>query len=148
MAGAVNILFVEDHFDTRVVIERVLSAAGHTVVAVGDYAGGMRAAQAVRCDVLLCDLQLPDGHGCNLLKEIRGMYPMRAIAVTAMGMPEDVELCRDAGFDAFVLKPVRLDELLLTIDSVMWGIVGIYPDQRASASRPKGSGGSAPTAAR
>jgi hypothetical protein len=38
-------------------------------------------------------------------------YPLRAVALTSAGMPAEVALCRDARFDALLLKPVRLDDL-------------------------------------
>jgi hypothetical protein len=43
----------------------------------------------------------------------------------------EVELCREAGFDAFLMKPVPLDALLSTIAAVISGASGLYPDRDA-----------------
>ena len=114
-----NILLVEDHADTATVIRRLLDRVGHRVRVAEGYAVARRVAlQDGPFDLLLCDIGLPDGDGCDLLAEIREMYPVRAIAVTAYGMRRDVERCVHAGFDRHLLKPVDSTLLLSAIEQL------------------------------
>lgn len=131
MLASTTILLVEDHFDTAEAMQRALESRGYIVSIAAGYGDAMRLTRALRYDLVLCDIRLPDGNGCNLVAELREVYPIRAIAVTAAGMPEDVALCRDADVNAFLLKPVRLDALLETIEFVIVGVVGLFPDGQA-----------------
>jgi two-component system CheB/CheR fusion protein len=129
------ILLVEDHLDTATALKRILTSRGYQVSVATGYMDTLRIARVLRFDVVLCDMRLPDGHGCNLLAELRDLYPFRAIALTALGMPADVELCREAGFDAFLLKPVHFETLLETIELVRAGVVGLFPDSGVPSAR-------------
>ena len=71
-----------------------------------------------RFDVLLCDTGLPDGDGCDVLKEISAMYPIRGIAVTGFGMKEDIERSKKAGFITHITKPSVLGPLLPILEAI------------------------------
>lgn len=60
-------------------------------------------------DVLFLDLQIPREDGYTILGQIKqnpAFSHMRVIAVTANVMPQDVQRCRNAGFDGFLGKPL------------------------------------------
>ena len=69
-------------------------------------------------DVLISDIGLPGEDGYSLIRKIRqeaavrGRPPVRAIALTAYARPEDRERLLPAGFDAYIAKPVKPDELI------------------------------------
>jgi CheY-like chemotaxis protein len=119
MPGPSNILLVEDHADSAVAVTRLLMRLGHEVHVAETYAAAMEAAQSTRFDLLLCDIGLPDGDGCDLLAEVRSMYPISAIALTGYGMSGDVARCQDAGFAEHLLKPVDARLLAGSIDRVI-----------------------------
>jgi CheY-like chemotaxis protein len=122
-AVAHNILLVEDHHDTAETLSILLRRQGLRVTTVSGYQSALGAAHAERFDVVLCDIGLPDGDGCQLFQELRRCCHagIKGIAVTAYGMEHDVERCRRAGFAGFVLKPFTVDQVITTIRRVLHG---------------------------
>jgi CheY-like chemotaxis protein len=96
---ALRILYIEDHDDTRRILSRLLRHFHYEVVAARDY----RTARAVldRCqfDVLISDIALPDGDGCDLVMEAKSKQPLVSIAYTAYGTSREVERGFSSGFD-------------------------------------------------
>jgi serine/threonine-protein kinase len=69
-------------------------------------------------DMVLLDLGLPDINGVELTAEIRARHPawkMPILIVTALGSAADWKLCSDLGADGFMVKPVELKSLGLTV---------------------------------
>src|SRR5687767_15992259 len=92
------ILLVEDHADTAILFAKLLRRDDHYVAVASDYASAIALAQSRRFDVLVCDIGLPDGDGCDLLREVRSLYPVRGLAVTGYGTYRDLRRCTEAGF--------------------------------------------------
>src|SRR5260221_7948042 len=110
-AKPLRILLVEDHHDTLEVVSHVLKLDGHYVRTAESFTTALASARAERFEVLLCDISLPDGDGCNLLAEIRNLYPIHAVALTARGMADEVRQIMAAGFEKFLLKPTDLIDI-------------------------------------
>ena len=107
-----DILLVEDHTDSAVALAMLLRSFGHRVQTADCCATARQVFQAnLGIDVLLVDLGLPDGDGCDLMRELTAIKRVPAIAVTGYGMAEDVERSKAAGFIAHVTKPLVLPEL-------------------------------------
>ena len=107
---------VEDHADCASALSRLLERDGHQVLVARTVAEANRASAAAEFDVLLLDIILPDGSGLDLAPALRRSFPRaKMVAVTALGMPRDVQAIREAGFDAHVLKPYRLEALRLHV---------------------------------
>ena len=119
MAGQ-HILVVDDHNDSANLLTRLLRRHGHTVAAARSASGAVAlAAGSPQVDLLVTDLNLADGDGCDLLTAIRAIHPgLRAVAVTGSERPEDRRRCERAGFDGFLLKPVGLDDLVAAVRRV------------------------------
>ena len=114
--SAARVLVVDDHQDTCRMTGRLLVGDGHDVRVAHGARAALAAAGEWRPHVLLCDLALPDGDGCDLLAVIRAAHPaLRAVAVTGSGRPEDRLRCELAGFDGFLLKPVGVDDLVAAV---------------------------------
>jgi len=118
---AFRILLLEDHADTRDVLARFLTRLGHTVVCAGTIAEALRAASVNTFDLVLSDIDLPDGCGTDLMRRLRGTG-IRGIALTGFGQDEDVEKSRAAGFDQHLTKPINIEILQETIQKVMAAI--------------------------
>lgn len=114
-----RILVVDDHADTNLAVAKLLSQKGYEVRTADSCAAAIAAAQEGDVDLLLCDLGLPDGDGCDLLRQLRTAYGLAGIAITGAGEPDDIDRCIKAGFAAHILKPVQLDRLTATIESVL-----------------------------
>ena len=106
-----RILLVEDHADTADVLGRVLRSRGYEVRVCDSVASATSAVQEGELDLLLSDIGLPDGTGLDLIRTLRREYKIPAIALTGYGMDDDVERCRDAGFDGHLTKPVSFEKL-------------------------------------
>jgi signal transduction histidine kinase/CheY-like chemotaxis protein len=123
---ALAILVVEDNDINALLIQAMLGKIGHipNVVANGISAvTSVATAHAVGApyDLVLMDLHLPGMDGFEATRRIRalgaegGRVPI--VALTANAYAEDREACREAGMDAFVVKPVdraRLEEAMAT----------------------------------
>ncbi|MGE0023342.1 MAG: response regulator transcription factor [Hyphomicrobium sp.] len=77
------------------------------------------ALRAIGYDLLLLDLNLPDGHGMDLLREVRSAgRPLPVIIITARDQVRDRIEGLNAGADDYVLKPFDLDELTARIHAL------------------------------
>lgn len=77
------------------------------------------AIQAIAYDLILLDLNLPDGDGLDLLRAIRGSgQHVPVIIITAQDRIRDRIEGLNAGADEYVLKPFDLGELTARIHSV------------------------------
>jgi CheY-like chemotaxis protein len=113
-----NILIVEDHEHSALGLARVLTRQGHSVQVAGtlEEARGLVADRSF--DIALCDLGLPDGDGCDLMRELAAQYNIKGIALTGFGMPQDLERAKEAGFCAHLLKPIMFTDLEKLLEKV------------------------------
>ena len=111
MADPIRILLVEDHDPTRLALTQLLLRRHYKVEAAASLAEARALAQDHDFDLLISDIGLPDGNGCDLMREIGEVQSIQGIALTGYGMEEDVAKTRDAGFIAHLTKPVRIESL-------------------------------------
>jgi|1186.fasta_scaffold224102_2 two-component system KDP operon response regulator KdpE len=116
-----RILLVEDNDLNRTLVRTVLArsdhpvARHHTIIEAGDLAAARAHLAAAPVDLILLDMQLPDGHGLDLARELsRQPPPARPviIALTASVLPEQQNDVRAAGCDDFLGKPYRPHQLI------------------------------------
>lgn len=108
------ILVAEDNLENRIVAELVLHELGYTPQIVPDGEAAMAAILNTDFDLCLIDLRMPKLSGISVAQQVRAERGPRApflTALTASAFTEDRELCLQAGFDAFLSKPLR-QELL------------------------------------
>lgn len=132
-------MIVDDHEVVRRGIAEVVDRAeGMSVVAeAGSVADGVRRAALVRPQVLLVDLQLPDGTGIELLKAVREQLPTaRAIILTSFDDDDALAEALEAGAAAYLLKSVRGAEITDVIRAVAAGRVLL--DERTVTRRKAG----------
>jgi PAS domain S-box-containing protein len=122
-----RILLVEDNKINQVIASRVLGKRGHTVVIVGNGREALAALDGPGqggFDVILMDVQMPDMDGFEATEIIRARdrssgTHLPIIAMTAHAMKGDEERCLAAGMDGYVSKPIQVEQLVATIDSVL-----------------------------
>lgn len=114
-----QILVVDDHEDTLYVTCRLLEGKGYHVFPAGSVRSASDVARHIFFDLLIADVQLPDGSGLDLLAQIRGTYPITGIVVSGHGRSADVERAITAGFAHHFVKPVDLDQMFSTIDRLL-----------------------------
>ncbi len=106
----VRVLVVEDDVDSRLMLTRMLDAVGLEVRSESTAADGVAAFAREACDLVLCDLGLPDGSGVDVMARIRelpGGAAVPFVIVSASTLQQDREQALAAGVDGFVGKPVR-----------------------------------------
>jgi len=116
--GQRSVLVVEDDDDTRAVLRYMLETEGATVEAARNGGEGVRAAERLHPEIILCDIGLPDIDGMEVARRLRAapaLAGVRLIALTGYGQAEDVRQALDAGFDAHVTKPVNIDQLMVLL---------------------------------
>ena len=109
-----QVLVVDDNPLMQQVISRFLMSQGYSVSVAETGEEALAMIRREQCRLLLIDMRLPDQDGPDLLVILRrepGMAPCPAIAVSGLG-EDDRKRTVDAGFDAFLAKPIDLDELL------------------------------------
>ncbi|HEY0488460.1 MAG TPA: ATP-binding protein [Telluria sp.] len=108
-AGCCSVLLVEDNVDACTTLACFLEIEGHTVSSAHDGREGLAAALNGDFDVLVCDIGLPGMDGLAVIAELRRKAPAGrpyAIALSGYGQEEDRARAMEAGFDAYLVKPV------------------------------------------
>jgi len=115
-----HVLLVEDHEDTRDILERLLVMRGYQVSTAGSVAEAReKAGSAGPLDVVISDVGLPDGTGFQALAEISRIQPVRGIALSGYGMEKDIQESLQAGFSSHLTKPVDFDRLDREITTIL-----------------------------
>ena len=113
-----QILFVEDHNDSRHTLSRLLRHYGYDVICAPDYRTACTILDASRFDVLLSDVRLPDGNDCDLVLDAKSKQPLVAIALSALGSSQDEERGMSCGFDYYFVKPLDVRQLRVVLDRI------------------------------
>lgn len=106
-----NVLLVEDHTDTRTVLGVLLNRCGCQTVVAKNMRDARSRLQGMRFDVLISDLNLPDGDGIDLVREAKQAQPLKAIAITGRTSDEERDEGLTAGFDCYLTKPIDFQQL-------------------------------------
>jgi two-component system cell cycle response regulator DivK len=113
-ARSYTVLYVEDDPEGRLLVRRVLQAAGYEVLEAKDAADGLESATHQRPDLILIDINLPEVDGLTLARQIRSIPDLAAtpiLAITANVMRGDRERSLGAGCDGYIQKPIDVDVL-------------------------------------
>lgn len=114
-----TILYVEDNPDNRILVRRVLTAEGYSVMEAGNAAEALDVLNKVKTDLILMDINMPDVDGYALttkIKSIPDYMNIPIIAVTANVMRGDREKSLEAGCDGYIQKPIDIDILAQQIE--------------------------------
>jgi CheY-like chemotaxis protein len=109
-----RILYIEDNFENRILIKRVLESEGYTVIEAETGKAGLSTAEKLNPDLILMDINLPDidGYDCTaLLRKLEKLGKVPIVALTANVMEGDRQRALDAGLDGYIPKPIDIDSL-------------------------------------
>jgi two-component system cell cycle response regulator DivK len=118
------VLIVEDNEKNLKLVRDVLQVKGYATLEAGTAEEGIRLALERKPDLILMDIHLPGMSGIDALRILRADPATAAIpviAVTASVMQQDRKQITEAGFDAYVGKPINIREFLDTVRSVLAG---------------------------
>jgi CheY-like chemotaxis protein len=114
--SAVNsILLLEDSLVTQEVIRRGLNQHFPEAYVIGckNLAEAQTAISELVVDIIISDVQLPDGNGIDFLNDAKTIFPKAiAVVITANPLATPPEVYQHLGVLRFMQKPVRIDELI------------------------------------
>ena len=114
MTDSVSILYVEDNFENRILVMRILNAEGYTVTFAENATQALSAIDEQDFNLILMDINLPDIDGYTLTNQLRTNPRVKKtpiIALTANVMKGDREKSLEAGCDGYIQKPLDVDAL-------------------------------------
>jgi CheY-like chemotaxis protein len=113
--GTLRVLIADDNALNQKLLRRLVTKLGHTVDVVSNGREAVAAVAQQPYDAALMDVLMPEMDGLAAAEAICRRWPRgnrpRLIALTAMAGPGDQERCLRAGFDDYMSKPVRLEDL-------------------------------------
>ena len=122
----IRVMIIDDHEIVRRGIAEVIDRSSNmeVVAEAGTVADAIRRAELVRPDVVLVDLQLPDGTGIDVMKKLREVSP-NSLPIVLTSFDDDYALAEslEAGAKAYQLKTVRGAEISEVIRAVASGRV-------------------------
>ncbi|MBR0653756.1 hybrid sensor histidine kinase/response regulator [Plastoroseomonas arctica] len=128
-----RVLVVDDNQMNRRVLGTILERAGHRVLLATNGEEALDILEGSGVDCVLMDLNMPGMGGVEVVKLHRfaalGRRPVPIVALTADATSDAPQRCLEAGFDAFLLKPVEPRILLELVDR-------LSAQAEASSDRP------------
>ena len=114
------ILYIEDNFHNRRIVQKVLSSRGFTVYEAEDGLSGWEIVQELKPPLVLLDISLPGSiDGLEVVARIKADDALKniwVIALTASAMRGDRERFLEAGCDDYLSKPLKVTELLEKVE--------------------------------
>ena len=112
-----RLLIVDDDVYLRKSLRRQFVAEGfHNIFDVGSLTGLNAVLKDANPDLILLDIQMPDSNGVDICKRLRGDgYSKPILMLTAKDAESDIIKCLEAGANDYVIKPLRMGELLARI---------------------------------
>ena len=118
-----SILIIEDQPDIRRLICWALEFEGHALHEAANGEAGLAAARAIRPDLILLDVMMPGGldglQVCAMLKADPALAHVPVVLLTARAQDSDREAGRQAGANAYLVKPVSPSALIDTVTSLL-----------------------------
>ena len=119
MPGKSTILYVEDDFNNRTLVRRVLEAEGYQVVDAANANQAMGCLKEHKIDLILMDINMPEVDGYALTTKIKSVpeyAKIPIVAMTANVMRGDRERSLEAGCDGYIQKPIDIDLLTQQVE--------------------------------
>lgn len=116
------ILLAEDNEANIITISSYLRAKGYRIVLARNGQEAIALAQSAQPDLMLMDIQMPGMDGLEAMQQIRcapHSVDVPIIALTALAMTGDGDRCLAAGANAYLAKPVKLKQLVTTIQQLL-----------------------------
>src|SRR2546425_8113038 len=151
MPPPVHILVIEDHDDTRDVLDMLLRREGYEVTLAVDGQDGLEKYRQRPPDIVLVDIFMPRKNGIDTIRELTRDFPDSVcIAMSADGDPmrrNALEFAREAGARLTLRKPIEPWVLLRTLGGGVAGHPSLTPLTAGRRARAAGQGAPPPLGA-
>ncbi len=119
-----KVLYAEDNPVNQRITQAILQKIGISCDVAGDGKKAFEMFKVKHYDLILMDMQMPEWDGISSAKKIREFEknnaikkPVFIVAVTANNFSEDKQKCFDAGMNAFITKPFKMEQLRKIIEN-------------------------------
>lgn len=129
---SVKLLLIDDDVSLCEAVRFMLTKKGFEVEVAHSAISGLQKAYALKPDIVILDIMLPDMDGWQTCRRFREMSDVPIIMLTALGSEENVVEGLNLGADDYIVKPVTADELAARIRALL---------RRVSRSHLSGSNG-------
>ena len=106
-----TILLIEDHDDSREAIKNWLEWKGYQVFSANSRESGVALARKHAIDLLICDLQLPDGNGWEVMEQLGPSDSIYGILTSGHCSGADIARSKAVGYLEHLVKPYPVEEL-------------------------------------
>lgn len=135
---AMKFLVVDDSESIVQLVRAILESAGHAVEVRKSSVQALQEAVAIRPDVILLDLMMPEMDGfelCRRLREKAELAEVRIVVLSGKAYEFDRRRARQLGADGYIVKPIRPESFLKTLGDILsgaltlsyWGVRGTLP---------------------
>ncbi len=117
-----SVLIADDRETNRDILDQIMTGAGFETVLATDGDEALDRMRERDFDIVLCDVRMPRMSGIEVVKEIRRdpkLQKAKIFAVTASVFPEFRDEAIKAGFDDFLMKPLRVAELAQKMSKIL-----------------------------
>ena len=119
-----KIVVVDDDRTVTVLVKKYLEKSGYEVTAVNEASEGLELAMTRKPDLIILDVMMPIINGfnfCRLVKAEEDCKDIPIILLTSRNKLKDVEIGLEMGAEAYLIKPLNIEELLRTIKVIESG---------------------------
>jgi len=111
-----KVLIIDDESDTRFLLKRVLTSHHYTVKEAGTLRNGFEVFQKTRPDIIILDVNLPDGSGINYACQFKNSENI--VILISADNDQLKENFHNFCASAFLKKPFAATELLAVIEKI------------------------------
>lgn len=115
-----KLLVVDDDEPSRELVVAIFESTGWAVEQADSGRRALAQLHAHRPDCVLLDISMPGMSGEEVCRRVRsepGLANLRLVAYTAHALAEDIESLMTIGFDAVVVKPCDIEELIDAVEN-------------------------------
>jgi CheY-like chemotaxis protein len=112
--SGLTVLVVEDDVDNLELLSSHVESEGALTLSAGSIAAALAMTLDRRIDAVLCDLELADGDGCDLVRQLRGRdgwTNLPTVALTGYSDAKWRKKAADCGFNRYAVKPYSLQQI-------------------------------------
>lgn len=116
-----TVLVVDDSATVRQQVSSTLKQAGFNVVEAVDGADGKNKISAGGVDCVICDVNMPNKNGIEMVEEVKGDARFKALPIvmlTTEGAKELIERAKSAGAAGWIVKPFKPDMLVAAVQKL------------------------------